>query len=155
MGMIVPERTNINQRVRAILLTPRNTLLLIKRIKTDAPAYWVAPGGGVESGDTSLLDTLSRELREELGAVADVLQTAFVLEHKKAGKNLEEHFFICRLVDYDLSKRSGPEFSEPNRGQYLAVEIALEANAINAVNIKTPELRDWLLNNLESLRQFN
>lgn len=155
LDMVVPERANINQRVRAILLTPRHTLMLIKRVKNDVPPYWVAPGGGVEAEDKTLLDTLSRELNEELGAVADVIETAFVLEHEKAGKNLEEHFFICRLVNYDLSKRSGPEFEDPTRGQYLPVEIALDAKTINALNIKTPELRDWLLNNLDSLRQVS
>ena len=56
------------QRVRAILLTERGTLMFIKRVKPDAPPYWVAPGGGVEDEDMSLIGTLHRELREELGA---------------------------------------------------------------------------------------
>ena len=104
----------INQRVRAILLTEDGKVLLIKRVKPNNSApYWVAPGGGVEGGDADLVAALERELYEELGANATVLDTAFVLEHHKAGKHLEEHFFICLLQNYDLSKRYGPEFDDP------------------------------------------
>ncbi len=143
----------VNQRVRAILLTGADSVLLIKRIKPNGSAsYWVAPGGGVERGDADLIATLERELYEELGAVATVLDRAFVLEHWKAGKQLEEHFFLCRLHDYDLSKRYGPEFSDPANGEYIPEEVPLDAFALRRINIKTPELRDWLLRNLEYLR---
>lgn len=143
----------INQRVRAILLTGRDTILLIKRIKPspDTSPYWVAPGGGVEPQDDDLLETLHRELCEELGATIEVISHAFMLEHMKSGKNLEEHFFVCYLVDYDLDLRSGPEFMDPARGEYIPVEVPLTGNAIRALNIKTPELQDWLLANLEYL----
>jgi len=141
-----------NQRVRAILLTDDQTLMFIKRVKPDGrPPYWVAPGGGVEEQDKTLLDTLHRELFEELGATIQVLRKAFVLEHTKAGKNLEEHFYICRLLDYDLTLRSGPEFDDPARGEYIPFEVELTVDAINAIHIKTAELQDWLLNNLNRL----
>jgi 8-oxo-dGTP pyrophosphatase MutT (NUDIX family) len=140
------------QRVRAILLTDRGTLMFIKRIKPGKSPYWVAPGGGVESYDAHLLDALDRELCEELGATVEVLETGFVLEHEKASKNLEEHFFICHLLDYNLDLRHGPEFSDPSRGEYLVVEIPLEAEALAAINIKTVELQAWLAANLAHLR---
>ncbi len=143
-----------NRRVRAILLTPNKTLLFIKRVKANKAPYYVAPGGGVEKEDADLLATLERELYEELGAEAVVLAPAFVLRHEKAGKQLEEHFFICRLQDYDLSKRHGPEFEDPSRGQYIPVEVPLRAEAIAALNIKTPELQTWLITNLETLKNI-
>lgn len=154
MTPLATNRENIVRRVRAILLNERGTLLFIKRIKPTADPYWVAPGGGVEETDESLYQTLSRELMEELGATADVVSRAFVLEHEKAGKNLEEHFFICRLNSFDLSLRHGPEFQDPSRGLFLPDFVALEPQAINALNIKTEELRGWLLDNLETLRQY-
>ena len=145
----------INRRVRAILLTGDNTVLLIKRIKPNASStYWVAPGGGVEHSDADLMATLERELYEELGAVATVINTAFVLKHRKAGKQLEEHFFVCHLRDYDLSKRYGPEFSNPANGQYIPEEVPLDAYRLRRINIKTPELRDWMIRNLDSLRRL-
>lgn len=143
------------QRVRAILLTDSDTLMFIKRVKPDpqvAP-YWVAPGGGVEPFDDGLLGALERELMEELGAQIDILRHAFVLEHEKAGKALEEHFYVCRLIDYDLRLRHGPEFEDPARGLYLPDEVILSFEALSAINIKTPELRDWLLHNLRWLRR--
>ncbi len=146
----------INQRVRAILLTGKGTVLLIKRIKPNKTApYWVAPGGGVESTDVDLLAALERELYEELGANAIVLDSAFVLEHRKAGKQLEEHFFLCLLEDYDLSKRYGPEFFDSSRGEYIPDEVALDVQVLRRLNIKTPELRDWLVERLDDLRRFH
>ena len=144
---------DVNQRVRAILLTGQGTVLMIKRVKPNNPnPYWVAPGGGVESYDTTLMATLKRELCEELGATAQIIEEAFVLEHEKAGKFLEEHFYICRLQNYDVSKRNGPEFDDPERGLYIPIEVPLTESALQHINIKTEELREWLLDNLNYLR---
>ena len=147
--------SRVNQRVRAILLTGDDAVLLIKRIKPNGSAsYWVAPGGGVEHSDADLIATLERELYEELGAVATVIDTAFVLKHCKAGKQLEEHFFVCRLRDYDLSKRYGPEFSDPANGEYIPEAVPLDPFELRRINIKTPELRDWMIRNLHYLRSL-
>jgi len=142
-----------SQRVRAIILTERNTLLLIKRIKPgrEHQPYWVAPGGGVEQGE-SLQDALHRELYEELGAQIDILSHAFILYHEKVGKRLEEHFFICGLRGYDLTSRSGPEFDDPTRGQYIPEEILLDEESLNTIDFRTPELQAWLLANLGQLQ---
>lgn len=153
--MLITDMDNhaVIQRVRAILVTKQHRVLFIKRIKpNNAIPYWVAPGGGVEDHDRNLLAALQRELYEELGATYAVLRHAFTLEHHKANKNLEEHFYLCRLHQIDLSLRHGPEFSDPARGLYIPDEIALTAAAINAINIKTDELRLWLLANLDMLR---
>lgn len=147
--------SRVNQRVRAILLTGNDAVLLIKRVKPNRSAsYWVAPGGGVEHQDADLIAALERELYEELGAIATVLDKAFVLEHKKAGKELEEHFFICQLQDYDLSKRYGPEFSDPARGEYIPEAVPLDPFELCRINLKTPELRDWMIRKLDYLRRL-
>src|SRR5215204_5629287 len=136
------EKSPVIQRVRAILLTNEKQVLFIKRIKPHKPTpYWVAPGGGVESDDDSLLDALHRELVEELGATYEVIEEGFVLRHQKADKELEEHFFICRLLNYDLSQRHGPEFDDPERGQYIPDAVELTTEAIAAIAIKTDELQ--------------
>ena len=151
----VKTRQAINQRVRAILLTGSDSLLLLKRVKPHKrQPYWVAPGGGVEPCDASLIAALERELREELGARAIVLHSAFVLEHRIAAKELEEHFFVCMLLEYDLSQRCGPEFADPSRGEFIPQEVPLEAQALRGMHIKTWQLRDWLLRNLDSLREI-
>lgn len=158
--MMMPKASTVRdesriQRVRAILLTGQNSLLLIKRIKPSSPTpYWVAPGGGVEASDQDLEAALARELLEELGARIEVLSEAFVLRHEKAGKRLEEHFFICRLLGYDLSLRHGPEFEDPTRGQYLPDVIELTPTGIRSVYMQTYELKTWLLENLAMLRRL-
>jgi len=145
----------INQRVRAILLTGDGSILLIKRVKPDGSApYWVAPGGGVEWSDIDLIAALERELYEELGADATILATAFVLEHEKARKQLEEHFFVCLLGDFDLSKRYGPEFNDPSRGEYIPEFVSLDRAQLDAISFKTPELRDWMIRHFDYLRSI-
>lgn len=141
------------ERVRAILLTLSGHLLLIKRLKPHDPVpYWVAPGGGVEVSDRNLAEALQRELAEELGAEVRIERLAFTLRHRLGEKELEEHFFVCTLLNYDLALRSGPEFADPTRGEYIPDFIPLTPAALNALNLRTPELRDWLLENLRSLK---
>jgi 8-oxo-dGTP pyrophosphatase MutT (NUDIX family) len=53
--------------VRALILTPDRELLLMRiRLPDSGEAIWIAPGGGIEPGE-STQEALRRELREELG----------------------------------------------------------------------------------------
>lgn len=141
------------ERVRAILLAPRQTLLMIKRVKLhNALPYWVAPGGGMESHDRTLRAALVRELDEELGARTEILRHAFTLRHTKGGKDLQEYFYLCRLLSFDLKRRNGPEFEDPARGAYLPDFVKLHAPTLRGLNIKTPELTDWLVAHLPQLK---
>jgi len=141
------------ERVRGILLTQQGTLLLIKRVKPSNPVpYWVAPGGGVEPGDRTLRAALVRELKEELGAQVQIVQHAFTLRHSKGGKDLREYFYVCRLLGFDLQQRSGPEFNDPARGAYLPDFVPLAEPHLRAINMKTPELTEWLIAHLPQLR---
>lgn len=55
--------------VRALILTPeRETLLFRLRPPGETKCFWIAPGGGLDQGET-IEDGLKRELREELGLV--------------------------------------------------------------------------------------
>lgn len=148
--MAIPSQPLV-RRVRAILLTERATLLFILRQKAQGPPHWMAPGGGLDEGET-YPQALQRELREELGATVEIMERAFILRHQKAGKNLEEHFYICRLLEYDLALRDGPEFADPSRGSYDPCEVPLTAEAIAPLRMKTDELRAWLLEHLPYLR---
>lgn len=55
------------QAVRALLLTPAREVLLMRiRSPQSGVRFWIAPGGGLEPGET--IDAgLRREMREELG----------------------------------------------------------------------------------------
>lgn len=60
--------TMINRHaMRAIILTPDDEVLLFRiRPPEGGDWFWIAPGGGIESGETNELG-LRRELKEELG----------------------------------------------------------------------------------------
>lgn len=53
--------------VRALILTPDHEVLLLRIVTPDgADRFWIAPGGGLEPGETAA-EGLRRELTEELG----------------------------------------------------------------------------------------
>lgn len=61
------ERIIEREAVRAILLTPRYEVLLLRvRPPDGGDSFWVTPGGGMDPGE-NVADCLRRELREELG----------------------------------------------------------------------------------------
>src|SRR5437762_3165032 len=68
---VTNEATAIIEReaIRAILLTPKSEVLLLRiRLPEATDFFWIAPGGGLEPGE-AVEEGLKRELREELGLV--------------------------------------------------------------------------------------
>lgn len=81
----------MTNRVRAVLITPDNQLLTIRRVRPGQEPYSVLPGGGVEAGED--LDTaLARELREEMAATADVHSLLLILKQN----NDCQYFYLAR-----------------------------------------------------------
>lgn len=140
------------QRARAILVKEFNSLLLIKRVRVGMEAYWVLPGGGVEDADESPEAALHREVKEEMGASIHIHKLVFVLERNSEDSVLtRELFFLSDVVDYDFESRSGPEFSDPTRGEYIFEEISLDEATLRNTNIKPFELKEFLVRNYKSL----
>ncbi len=155
---ITRPRVRLNHRVRALLLTDAGNLLLFRRLKAGLEPYWVMPGGGVESTDTSLEAALRREIREELGGAVQVIRPVFTTEHDGEGQydgwRVRHHYYACYLTGYDLSLRTGSEFSNPAKGQYLPDEFPLDTNVLSCLTIKTPEAKAGLLANLHILKRL-
>lgn len=133
------ERTNVS--VRALLSDTEGALVLIRRVRPGRDPYWVLPGGGVETEDTSLEDALRRELREELGAEVTIGEC--VTSWTDGG--VTSHLFRAGLVSMDVSLRHGPEFENPSRGSYEVVHIPRTYEALTAINFVPRELLAWLV----------
>jgi 8-oxo-dGTP pyrophosphatase MutT (NUDIX family) len=58
--------------VRALVVDSTGRTLLLRWPRPGGPAWWIAPGGGVEAGESDD-EALRRELEEELGLAVDDL----------------------------------------------------------------------------------
>src|SRR5690348_5338094 len=72
--------------------------------------WWNLPGGGVEPGE-SITEGLQRELREEIGAEAEIVRLAGV--YSKPQKSEVVLVLLCRLpADHESTLRTTEEVSE-------------------------------------------
>jgi 8-oxo-dGTP pyrophosphatase MutT (NUDIX family) len=147
-------RPVVKRTARAILLDG-SSLVLIKRTKPGLAPYWVTPGGGVDPGDTTVTGALHRELDEELGAKVMDVVPAFVdtVEHiaEDGSHGVKvQHFFACRLLAMDLSRRHGPEVDEP-MGEYEIVRVPFSRVGLASVEIVPLTLRHYLDANIEGV----
>lgn len=130
----------MSDRVRAVLITEENRLLTIKRVKPGQAPYWVLPGGGVDPADASLEAALHREIREELGGQANIHSLVRVLHHDS-----ERHYiYLARIQSWDFANRSGPEFREKGRGEYILAEISLTSSDLTRIDLVPSEIRGLL-----------
>jgi len=144
-------------RVRAILITRDNSLLLIKRIKQDIKPYWVFPGGGVEDSDNNDFKiALIRELREELNAqVKKIRKPIYYIKRLKNNKIVQyEIYFLVEVENWSEIDRSGPEFSDESRGLYLIEEIPFNKNSLTQINIKPDEVKQFLIKNIHNIHSL-
>ncbi|MGW4383853.1 NUDIX domain-containing protein [Kitasatospora sp. NPDC004531] len=135
----------MKERVRAVLLTDRGTMLVITRVRPGIPPYQVLVGGGVEDQDTDLEHALLREIREEIAGTATDLRPFLRLT---SDKGEIEHFYTARISTWNFDDRSGPEFSRDDRGTYLLDEVPLTADAVNALNLMPPGIKTAILDAL-------
>jgi len=130
--------------VRAILYDG-DEIVLFKRIRPGREPYWITPGGGVEPSDATLEATLRRELDEELGATAGpALRVLTIVEQDRLTT-----VYVCRLVHMDLSRRSGPEFLDPENGIHEIVRVRPEK--VRELNLISPELADFIADGAATL----
>lgn len=111
----------MKERVRAVLVTSEDTMLVIRRTKPDIPEYWVLPGGGVEPSDESREAALHREIHEEIAGKADIVR----LLHTMESDDERQLFYLARIATWSFEDRTGPEFSAEGRGEYALEEIPL------------------------------
>ncbi|WP_405979907.1 NUDIX domain-containing protein [Streptomyces sp. NBC_00158] len=126
----------MKERVRAVLVTADETMLVIRRTKPDVPQYWVLPGGGVEPGDESREAALHREIHEEIAGKADIVR----LLHTTESDEERQLFYLARITAWSFDERTGPEFSAEGRGEYALEEIPLTVEGLDGIDLKPEEI---------------
>ena len=130
----------MSDRVRAILITGDNRLLTIQRVKPGQAPYWVLPGGGVDPGDRSLEAALHREIREELAGAADIHSLLQIVD-----RGVErQYIYLARIHQWNFADRSGPEFREAGRGEYILEQTPLTRSGLASIDLVPPETADLL-----------
>ncbi|MFD9077408.1 NUDIX hydrolase [Streptomyces erythrochromogenes] len=124
------------ERVRAVLVTADDTMLVIRRTKPGVPVYWVLPGGGVEASDESREDALHREIHEEIAGKADIVR----LLHTMESEDERQFFYLARIANWSFEDRTGPEFSAEGRGEYTLEEIPLTVEGLDGIDLKPEEI---------------
>jgi len=126
----------MQHRVRAVLLTPNNTTLLIKRIRPGIDPYWVIVGGKIEPTDASPEDALKREVHEEIAGKAQIISLLHTIETDDE----RQDFYLATIDKWNFEDRTGPEFSQEGRGEYLLEEIPLTTHDLDAINLLPQEI---------------
>ncbi|MFF8902978.1 NUDIX domain-containing protein [Streptomyces lydicus] len=126
----------MHERVRAVLVTADDTMLVIRRTKPGVPVYWVLPGGGVEAHDASREAALHREIHEEIAGKADIVRLLHTLETR----DQRQLFYLARIATWSFEDRTGPEFSAEGRGEYALEEVPLTVEGIDGIDLKPEEI---------------
>ncbi|MFI5861046.1 NUDIX domain-containing protein [Streptomyces sp. NPDC051546] len=134
------------ERVRAVLVTADDTMLVIRRTKPGTPVYWVLPGGGIEEGDASREAALHREIHEEIAGKADIVR----LLHTMESDDERQLFYLARITTWSFEDRTGPEFSAEGRGEYALEEIPLTAEGLDRIDLKPKEIAHALRRSIAS-----
>jgi len=110
-------RTIQRSAVRGLLLAEPAAILLTQIHLPDTDTcIWIAPGGGLEPGE-SPVDALIREIREETGHVPDnwagpVWHRRHCFEFRGATYDQREAFYLIRTPRFDPDHRGNPAVVE-------------------------------------------
>lgn len=104
----------LRHAARALVVDPDEQILLLRVIVDDGVSVWIAPGGGIEAGE-SPLDALRRELLEEVGLrLADEPPHVWHQRHVKPGhidgyEGVVNDYFLVRTDHFAPRGTMTPE----------------------------------------------
>lgn len=136
------------RRVRAILITEKHTLILIKQLpqKPRQQPMWVAPGDSIVPDGADDKQILREALLAQLGVEVKIINLAMQLFMSRW------NFYLCKVVSVNPNRRSPQAIAEHANGLYKVDELRLEEVVIKQKTIQPRALRDYLMANLPMLR---
>ena len=147
--------TEIIKRSARVILLDGDDLVLMKRTKPGHAPYWTTIGGGVDPTDVSVEAALHREVAEELGGTLHTPQLVHLITDGLDGGIGIQHIFVARLRDMDLSRRTGTEFSKPERGSYDVVRLPFTPEALAGIDLMPPQLAEFVSANITAIRSVS
>lgn len=118
-----------------VCINDNGELLMVKQGKPEEPKTWSVPSGGLEDGET-LEECCVREVREETGYQAEVIEKLFVKKTELEGYDVEVHYFIIRLI-------GGKSVIQDPDGLIHAIEW-VSYESINKYELSFPEDLEFL-----------
>jgi 8-oxo-dGTP diphosphatase len=88
-------------RAAALIVDPDQRILLVR--ETDpvtSVEFWVPPGGGLEVQDSSIIECLCRELREETGLTIEVGRLVYLREFAERSKQVHHIELFFEALDH-------------------------------------------------------
>ncbi|MFI6893955.1 NUDIX domain-containing protein [Streptomyces sp. NPDC050256] len=137
------------RNVRAVLLDGDH-LVFLRRGWPGGPSYYETVGGGVEPDDAGLEAALRREVMEEIGATIGPVTEFLTVTDPGERVTVVQHYFLASVLDMNLDRRSGPEMSDPDIGDFSPVRVALEVSAVTELELQPTELANYLRDHVRS-----
>ena len=93
------------------LVTHEDQILLVHHLRPGIHDFWVAPGGGVEGGET-LEQAAAREVLEETGLTVNIIRPAYIDELWNATDRGVKFWFLASLGGGGLNIAANPADNE-------------------------------------------
>lgn len=119
---IVWEKGIYHQGVDVWIINSKNKILIQKRSKQKKyePNKWSMTGGSVIKGETNL-ETLKREVFEELGVILDI-EKAIKINHYKTGNVWQDVYMVTQDIDLRSIVMQEEEVSEVKFVEFDEIE---------------------------------
>ena len=139
----VPDPNFRPQRCRAIILNPEGSKVLgIKRNRPGSEEYVVFPGGGVEDFDLTALDTVHRELQEEL----EIEPQQIDLTGSVLGWNNEYFYIGIANEEFQDLVISGPESTRDVNVSGTYIPEWFSVDSLIEINFLPEEIKSQIIN---------